>query len=290
MVNIDVDKEIPYISVVITAYNRKDFLLSAIKSVLNQSLDRKFFEIILIKNYEIEEIDKLVYSNNIKSIIMDASIGHYLCTSVNECRGEVVVFLDDDDMFAKNKLEYIFQSFKKNKNLVYLHNNARYINSKGTILKQIHRNNIDFNMSSISIRKCIINLSILDGIYTAPDTLMYLFSLKSKGKIINSNFKLTYYRSHNENTSISLEWHKKYKEQLKNFYIIVNDKKERYLLDDHIFTSSIIIDLKENREMKFKDFIYDIFYLFISLNRHILVLLLKCKFRELYKKSITNFN
>ena len=46
------DNELPYISVIITAYNRKDFLFNAIKSVVNQTLDKKYYEIIVIKNFE----------------------------------------------------------------------------------------------------------------------------------------------------------------------------------------------------------------------------------------------
>jgi len=39
----------PYISVIITAYNRKEFLLDAFNSALNQTLDRSKYEIIVTK-------------------------------------------------------------------------------------------------------------------------------------------------------------------------------------------------------------------------------------------------
>jgi glycosyltransferase involved in cell wall biosynthesis len=41
----------PYISVIITAHNRKEFLKEAIQSALNQTLERSNYEILVIKNF-----------------------------------------------------------------------------------------------------------------------------------------------------------------------------------------------------------------------------------------------
>jgi len=46
------------ISVVVTAYNRRDFLLSALKSVNNQSF--KDYEIIVVKNFHDQAIDNFI--------------------------------------------------------------------------------------------------------------------------------------------------------------------------------------------------------------------------------------
>jgi len=40
-----------FITVIITAYNRRKFLESAIKSAINQTLPRKYYEIIVVKNF-----------------------------------------------------------------------------------------------------------------------------------------------------------------------------------------------------------------------------------------------
>ena len=52
-----IEQNLPYISVIITAYNRKEYLLDAINSVINQTLDKKYYEIIVIKNYNDSKID-----------------------------------------------------------------------------------------------------------------------------------------------------------------------------------------------------------------------------------------
>ena len=62
------DNKLPYISVIITAYNRKEFLLNAIKSALNQTLDKKYYEIIVIYciyiKFPIKNSVLIVYMNH----------------------------------------------------------------------------------------------------------------------------------------------------------------------------------------------------------------------------------
>jgi len=66
--------KLPYISVIITAYNRKEYLLNAIKSVINQTLDKKYYEIIVIKNFNDKNIDDFINENKIISIISNQRI------------------------------------------------------------------------------------------------------------------------------------------------------------------------------------------------------------------------
>ncbi len=53
----------PFISVVITAYNRREFLKYAVKSVINQTLDKSLYEVIAVKNFKDPEVDKLIESS-----------------------------------------------------------------------------------------------------------------------------------------------------------------------------------------------------------------------------------
>ena len=117
------DTELPYISVIITAYDRKEFLLNAIKSALNQTLDKKYYEIIVIKNFRDENIDDFIIENKIVEIISnDNSLAGKLIEALNVAKGTVISFLDDDDLFSSNKLEVVYNKFKSNNNICYYHN------------------------------------------------------------------------------------------------------------------------------------------------------------------------
>ncbi len=194
---------LPHISVIITAYNRKEFLLNAIKSVLNQTLDKKYYEIIVIKNFTENNIDEFIYKHNIKNILMDITIGEFLYAGVSASEGEIISFLDDDDLFSKDKLDVVDKEFKEDNNIVYYHNLCVFINRNGnTININTLKNYPDFNMSSISIKKSIVKINKADKINIVPDTLMYLYALESNKKIVIGKEKLTYYMVHNSTANI----------------------------------------------------------------------------------------
>ncbi|AOL17296.1 hypothetical protein BFU36_11915 [Sulfolobus sp. A20] len=56
------------ISVIITAHNRRKFLKEAITSALNQEFDKDKYEIIVMKNFEDQEIDSFMKEKNVKSL------------------------------------------------------------------------------------------------------------------------------------------------------------------------------------------------------------------------------
>lgn len=174
--------KLPYISVIITAYNRKEFLLSAIKSVLNQTLDKKYYEIIVIKNFQDKNIDNFINENKIKHILMEGTMGEFLYKGISEANGEIISFLDDDDLFFENKLDIVYKEFKKDNNIVYYHNWCVPRNRNGKILNTNSINNSpDINMSAIAIKTSIVKIDQTNkiNISMAPDILMYLCALES---------------------------------------------------------------------------------------------------------------
>ncbi|TRM87006.1 hypothetical protein DJ529_09775 [Sulfolobus sp. C3] len=56
------------ISVIITAHNRRKFLKESITSALNQEFDKDKYEIIVMKNFEDQEIDSFMKEKNVKSL------------------------------------------------------------------------------------------------------------------------------------------------------------------------------------------------------------------------------
>ena len=113
----------PFITVIITAYKRKDFLLQAIDSVLKQTLNRNKFEIVVVKNYTDDIIDNMLLLNHIKCLLVEeCNIGYMLSKAIQLANGSIVCFLDDDDRFEENKLQTIYDLFYNNKEVVYYWN------------------------------------------------------------------------------------------------------------------------------------------------------------------------
>ncbi len=194
--------KLPYISVIITAYNRKEFLLNAIKSAVNQTLDKQYYEIIVIKNFTDYTIDEYIDKHNIKNILMDGYVGEFLHAGVSVSTGKIVSFLDDDDLFSNDKLETVFKKFNDIDNLCYYHNEHITMDEK---YQKFHSNlgkSIIFNLSSISVKKTIVNLNHLKKINSNTDHFMYLLALESGQKIIAGKEKLTYYMFHTSTSHV----------------------------------------------------------------------------------------
>lgn len=226
------------ISVLITAYNRKEFIISAINSVMSQSIIHPI-EVIVIKNFLDEEIDEFISSNGIKSIFVgECSVGQMLRIAIENANGDIISFLDDDDLFSRLKLEIVENIFYENPDLMFFHNSQqRFFNNelsnvnvifpeikKSTLTEiRVNENSVKdlaklvlinqwgefyFNLSSISIRKtCYISfLNDLEKITGHTDDFFFFHALNDhyNRKIIISTEKLTLYRMH-ESTSQSFE-------------------------------------------------------------------------------------
>jgi len=216
------------ISVIITAYNRKIFLLDAIRSVLNQTLDRSEYEIIVTKNFVDRDIDNFIYKNDIKNVtILNPINNNYIGEAIKACNGDVISFLDDD-LFLQNKLETIKEIFNKYDNLGYF-KNATYSFLNNEIPKDIPEKSKnqdmyvrheekkakfnsmmtlqpDGNSSSISVRREILvnNTHLFEKIDTGIDSLLFYLALMSKYDIYISSKILTLRRHHLYNISVSL--------------------------------------------------------------------------------------
>jgi len=116
----------PFISVIITAYNRTQYVGEAINSVLNQTLDRDKYEIIVVTNMDLSEKEgvRIVKSK-------ERWYGAMIAQGIEEAKGEVISVLDDDDIFLPNKLEVVYKVFKEDERLGLFKDPVKYINDQG---------------------------------------------------------------------------------------------------------------------------------------------------------------
>jgi glycosyltransferase involved in cell wall biosynthesis len=95
-------------SVVIIAYKRKEFLIKAVNSVLNQRYPREMIEIIVVKSFEDAEIDSILLKEQVRCVYTQAkSIGKKFALGFELSTGEIVCLLEDDDEFNELKMETI---------------------------------------------------------------------------------------------------------------------------------------------------------------------------------------
>jgi len=127
----------PYISVIVTAYNRRRYLPFALRSLEAQTLPRDKFEVIVVKNFDDPESDNIISRNGWKEVYNDDPYqGRMVLAGLEESRGEVITLLDDDDMYVNNRLEEVYKAFTSFKRLVYFHNSQTIIDDNGSVLER----------------------------------------------------------------------------------------------------------------------------------------------------------
>ncbi|MGC8615366.1 MAG: glycosyltransferase family 2 protein, partial [Thermoprotei archaeon] len=121
------------ISVIVPAYNRKRYLLGAVKSALNQTLPRDHYEVIVIKNFRDDLIDSKLNEWGVTNLYSESvGFGAMIYEALQAAKGEVISFLDDDDEFLPGKLQAVYEAFKRG--VVYYHNSQQFINESGRVL------------------------------------------------------------------------------------------------------------------------------------------------------------
>lgn len=216
------------VSVVIPSYNRPGYAIEAMKSVVDQKTNVNF-EVILVRNYDDERVDKFVIGNEIVDVKSDDDtfIGK-IRIGLQKASGKIVCFLEDDDLFKNNKISAVVKEFDSNSNLVYYHNffdeiDAHGNTREGSIMRPPKRDividtsdirrrrmkdlffyNSFHGTSQMSVRRkdFIDAFNKNDSLQARPvDLNLYLISCMSGKQIKLSKSKLSYYRVHEESNT-----------------------------------------------------------------------------------------
>ena len=101
-----------FISVIVTAHNRREFLLDAINSALNQTLPRDEYEIIVVKNFS--DYDDVLKNLGLKIVFSnEENQGADIVNALPYTKGDIICFLDDDNIWVPWKLEKVKEAFKE---------------------------------------------------------------------------------------------------------------------------------------------------------------------------------
>lgn len=239
------------VSVLITAYNRKNFITDAIHSSLDQTLQRNEYEIVVVKNFTDDHIDEMIGKNSIVSLLMgECSIGEMMHEGLKLCKGEIIALLDDDDMFEPTKLQKLKDVFGENKNLCYYRNGYNEIDSQGRIISSKRRtgirkimsglqalhmqsNKLRMNASCISFRRDIIenNYDMIGKINGAPDLALFYMAQNQACNFCLDAEPLTRYRIHNL-SAIHSRNRNDYAREIETLNVIAESIKNKEVLKD----------------------------------------------------------
>lgn len=116
----------PLISVILTTYNLEEFVEESINSILNQTYTN--FELLIVDDgstdktkeiiEDIAEKDKRIKFFSILHTGLPASVRNF---GIKHSKGELIAFIDGDDLWTKRKLEDQLMRLKKNPDSVLVY-------------------------------------------------------------------------------------------------------------------------------------------------------------------------
>ena len=175
------------ITVIMTIYDRDQYYKDALDSLANQT--KRDFELLIYSNIPVEyDLSKF---KDVK-VIEDAPVKLTLkyAYGIRKAKHDKICFLEDDDTFTPDKIEYL-----ESINFEYFHNDYNHITTGE------HNPGKGFNMSSIAInRKYLPELANALGNQPElgiPDSFIYWFALENRLHITLTDKKLTNYRFRN---------------------------------------------------------------------------------------------
>ena len=222
------DKSIK-LSVVIPVYNRTTYYKEAITSIEAQNyLDFNEVEVVLVSNIKLND-EFTQYKFKIKLLYSrDARLSGKIVEGLNNSSGDVILLLEDDDIFNKHKLMDVKRAFDKNDKLdfyhngyIHFHNNSKdfnidkyeeydtviinrskFINSYKTF--KLIENKMSYNLSCMAFRKTFIKSYadiLLNFNSSFIDSVMFFIATRYADSVAIDYNILTYVRIHSENAS-----------------------------------------------------------------------------------------
>ncbi|MGC8506512.1 MAG: glycosyltransferase [Thermoplasmata archaeon] len=220
----------PRISVIISAHDRKQYVTKAVDSVLAQDINRSDIEIIVVKNFHDSEVDGYLEKNGVVSIFTDEKfLSRKMVTGSRSSTGDLLFFLDDDDLFAAGKIAAVSGIFITRKDVSMVHDSNTAIDDAGKPVESgavvsfdqdlyLNRNSpmrdfgkaltyrSDWYISCMSFRRDVFEKfeDELWNVERSVDKFLFYMALARGETVAIIHNRLTYYRIHDSLTTVNL--------------------------------------------------------------------------------------
>ena len=201
------------VSIIVNCHNGEKYLKDALLSIKNQTFQN--FEVIFWDNNSLDNSKKIYLSindNRFKYFFSKEKLKLYDARNLalSKCSGDLITFLDTDDLWLNNKLsEEVFEYKKNNFDILYSNYYIKKQSSKKLKLKKVQLISSDFQNSylknydvalvTICISKKILNKNMFDSNYNIIGDFVFMMRMSKFSKISILNMPLSIYRVHDNN-------------------------------------------------------------------------------------------
>ncbi len=233
--------ERPEISVLVAAYGRREFLLRAVRSALEQTVPRERYEVVVVKDFHDAEIDGELGRLGVPTVDGDGeAIGGFLRRAIDASTAPWLAFLDDDDEFEPGRLARILAVSRAHPDVGFYRNRVSVIDRDGYQVPpdrwrrleidpyfdaagEVHlapdgsrrpfelgivRSFATFNSSSMAVRRELLDGEVGEVFdrQRLPDTFLFVAALLARVGLFLDPARLTRFRSWEKSRTRSAGW------------------------------------------------------------------------------------
>jgi glycosyltransferase involved in cell wall biosynthesis len=205
-----------------------------VESLFAQTLARDRFEILVVKNYADDDIDRFLTERGVQQWATTARpLAEKLLEALGRSRGQVIAFLEDDDLYRPERLAAVESAFQEDPSLGFFRNGFDVMDQEGRPFggplseavrtsqesardlivrdadkETYHRTLVDalpdFNTSTMAIRRDLLTAVAgpLRRVERGVDRFLFYTAMAAPCTVRLDRRRLTVFRVHPENTGV----------------------------------------------------------------------------------------
>ncbi len=203
------------ISVIIPVYNREKYIGRALRSILNQSIDKSRYEIIVIDDASTDNSEKIIkkYSKEITLISNKKNLGlpASLNKGINNAKGRFIIRIDSDDYVHKDflKIPYLFLTLNSDFDAVSL--DYYKVDDRENIISKNNCITDPIGCGIMFRHENLVEIGLYDEKQLLHEEKELRFRFEKKYSIKRIQLPLYRYRMHDSNMSEDTELNFKFK-------------------------------------------------------------------------------
>ena len=204
------------ISVIIPVYNREKYIGRALRSILNQSINKSRYEIIVIDDASTDNSEKIIkkYSKEITLISNKKNLGlpASLNKGINNSKGRFIIRIDSDDYVHKDflKIPYLFLTLNSDFDAVSL--DYYKVDDRENIISKNNCITDPIGCGIMFRHENLVEIGLYDEKQLLHEEKELRLRFEKKYSIKRIQLPLYRYRMHDSNMSEDTELNFKFKE------------------------------------------------------------------------------
>jgi glycosyltransferase involved in cell wall biosynthesis len=206
------------VSVIITTYNYAHFVERCIRSVLDQSLSKDLYEIIIVNDASTDYTKDVLenYTDVARIFNLEKNVGLAAARNfgIKKARGQFVVFIDADDYIQKDMLLVQKTFLTENNKLDAVSVDYYLVDERGTHIEHVSAEEKPIACGIMFRKDLLYDVGLYDENFRAREDEDLRIRFLQKYKIFNIALPLYRYRRHNSNLTNDKRKMRKYKSYL----------------------------------------------------------------------------